>query len=197
MNIQKQHLIDLEKPANYAKRLAEALNEADWSSVELLVEMLEKARKARRQVFLCGNGGSAANAVHWANDLSSAMFKGSRNAIRAHALPANEAIVSCLANDLGYENIFSQQLRLNADPGDILVIMSGSGNSPNIIAALHEAKNLGMTSVSLLGFDGGKALGLTDHPIHFKVHDMQIVEDLQLCVGHMVMRCITALNDTL
>lgn len=195
MNTYPEHSMNPVKPADYARSLSSVLEAADWGPVERLAEMLDTARKERRQVFLCGNGGSAANAIHWANDLSSAMFKGTRNAIRAHALPANEAVVSCLANDLSYEKIFSQQLRVHGEPGDYLIVMSGSGNSPNIIAALNEAKELGMTSVSILGFDGGRALALTDHPIHFGIHDMQIVEDLQLCVGHMIMRHITAINN--
>jgi D-sedoheptulose 7-phosphate isomerase len=183
--------------SDYAAELGQALSTADWSSVSALADMLEQVRRDRRQVFLCGNGGSAANAVHVANDLSAALFKGTRRALRTHALPANEAVVSCLANDLSYEQIFSQQLRVLADPGDLLIVFSGSGNSPNILAALAEAKSLGVTSVAVLGFDGGKALALTDHPIHFPVHDMQIIEDLQLVVGHMVMRQITALNTPL
>lgn len=179
---------------DYAAGLGQALATTDWMAVSTLADMLEKARQERRQIFLCGNGGSAANAVHVANDLSAALFKGTREALRTHALPANEAVVSCLANDLSYEQIFSQQLRVLAEPGDLLIVFSGSGNSPNILAALREAKVQGVTSISLLGFDGGKALALTDHSVHFPIHDMQIVEDLQLVVGHMVMRRLASLN---
>lgn len=177
---------------NYAAGLSTALNNTDWSGVSKLADLLEQARSERRQVFLCGNGGSAANAIHWANDLTAALFKGTRNALRTHALPANAAVMSCIGNDLSYELVFSQQLRVLAEPGDLLIALSGSGNSPNILEALREARALGMTSVALLGFDGGAALSLVDHPIHFAVHDMQIVEDLQLVVGHMLMRQIAA-----
>ncbi|MCX6838528.1 MAG: SIS domain-containing protein [Verrucomicrobia bacterium] len=179
---------------DYAARLTHSINMADWSGVSKLADMLDRARRERRQVFLCGNGGSAANAVHWANDLTAALFKGTRDALRTHALPANIAVMSCLANDLSYEVAFSQQLRVLGEPGDLLIVLSGSGNSPNILSALREAKVLGIQSVAVLGFDGGAALALADHPVHFPVHDMQIVEDLQLVVGHMLMRQLAAMH---
>jgi len=178
----------------YVENLASAVTSTDWTPVQALVEMLEEARKQRKQVFLCGNGGSAANALHMANDFCAALFKGTRDAIRANALPANVGVLTCIGNDLSYEQVFSQQLRVLAEPGDILITLSGSGNSPNILAALHEARSLGVRSVALLGFDGGKALALADHPVHFPIHDMQIVEDFQLVIGHMIMRSIAALH---
>ncbi|MEM9015685.1 MAG: SIS domain-containing protein [Verrucomicrobiota bacterium] len=176
---------------HYAESLARALQDADWTPVEKLAEILEEARTSRKQVFLCGNGGSAANALHIANDLTAAIYKGSRNAIRTHALTANVATLSCISNDLSYETGFSQQLRVLAEPGDLLIVLSGSGNSPNIIEAIREAKELGVTSIAILGFDGGKALSLADHPIHFQLDDMQVVEDLQLVVGHMIMKALS------
>jgi D-sedoheptulose 7-phosphate isomerase len=179
---------------SYAARLAQFATDMDWSSVEKLASMVEDARKQRKQVFLCGNGGSAANALHIANDFTAAMFKGTRNAIRANALPANVGVLTCIGNDLSYDQIFSQQLRVLAEPGDLLIVLSGSGNSPNILAVLEEARALGVQSVAILGFDGGKALTLADHIIHFILNDMQIVEDLQIVVGHMIMRHISALN---
>ena len=178
----------------YSQKLAQCVTSFDWSPVEKLAEMVETARKQRRQVFICGNGGSAANALHIANDFTAAMFKGTRDAIRANALPANVGVLSCIGNDLSYEVIFSQQLRVLAEPGDLLIVLSGSGNSPNILAVLDEAKAQGVTSVAILGFDGGKALAKADHIIHFALNDMQIVEDLQIAVGHMIMRHISALN---
>jgi D-sedoheptulose 7-phosphate isomerase len=174
----------------YASKLSSVLTTTDWSCVAKLAELMEQTRKQRKQVFLCGNGGSAANAIHWANDLTAALFKGTRDALRTHALPANTAVMSCIGNDLSYERVFSQQIRVLAEPGDILIVFSGSGNSPNILAALREARTLGMTSVALLGFDGGAALELSDISIHFPIQDMQIAEDLQLVVGHMLMRQI-------
>lgn len=182
--------------SSYASNLAAFVTGMDWSCVEKLATLVEDARKQRKQVFLCGNGGSAANALHIANDFTAAMFKGTRNAIRANALPANVGVLTCIGNDLSYEQIFSQQLRVLAEPGDLLIVLSGSGNSPNILALLDEARALGVQSVAILGFDGGKALTRADHIIHFALNDMQIVEDLQIVVGHMIMRHISAINGT-
>jgi D-sedoheptulose 7-phosphate isomerase len=92
----------------------------------------------------------------------------------------------CLANDTGYENIFSGQLEVLASPGDILVTLSGSGNSPNILRALEAGNHLGMETWALVGFDGGKALEMARYAIHFQVHDMQIAEDLQMVVCHIL-----------
>ncbi|HBJ84850.1 MAG TPA: phosphoheptose isomerase [Verrucomicrobiales bacterium] len=177
---------------DYAQKLARFVSCMDWSSVEQLAAMVEGCRKQRKQVFLCGNGGSAANALHIANDFTAAMFKGTREAIRANALPANVGVLTCIGNDLSYEKIFSQQLRVLAEPGDLLIVLSGSGNSPNILSVLEEARAQGVRSVAILGFDGGKALAMADHVVHFALADMQIVEDLQIVVGHMIMRHISS-----
>src|SRR6185503_14205583 len=117
---------------------------------------------------------------------------GERPGLRVHALPANSSVLTCLANDEGYESIFSLQLAAQARSGDVLVALSGSGNSPNIIRALEEAARLGMRRYAILGFSGGKAKALADVAIHFPVDDMQLAEDLQLVVGHMTMQWLMA-----
>jgi D-sedoheptulose 7-phosphate isomerase len=174
--------------SHYASSLAEALHAQDWSGVERLVEILRGARRGNHHVYLCGNGGSAANAVHWANDLLYPMARTGARALRCVALTANVATLTCLANDLAYEQIFSFALQSVAAKGDVLIALSGSGNSPNILRALEVARAQGVVSCAIVGFDGGKAKALADLPIHFPVHDMQIAEDLQMVVCHMVMR---------
>ena len=103
-------------------------------------------------------------------------------------MPANTAVLTCLANDIGYDHIFSEQLAVQAQKGDLLIALSGSGNSENIVRALEQASAMGVKSFAILGFSGGKSLQLADSAIHFPVNDMQIAEDLQLIVGHMVMQ---------
>ena len=141
-----------------------------------------------KQVFICGNGGSAANAMHIANDLLYGIAKYTGKGLRVHALPANPSILTCLANDISYDDIFSAQLSVMGSPGDVLIALSGSGNSRNIIKAVEKAKEIGMKTFAILGYSGGKCLNLADVSIHFQVDDMQIAEDLQLIVGHMVMQ---------
>ena len=111
------------------------------------------------------------------------------------ALPANPAVITCLANDEGYDDIFSLQLAVQAEPGDVLIVFSGSGNSPNILRALECAREMRLRSYAVLGYGGGKAKQLTDVPIHFAVDDMQISEDLQMVVGHMLMQWLYKRKD--
>jgi D-sedoheptulose 7-phosphate isomerase len=118
--------------------------------------------------------------------------RGKGPGLRAHALPANAAVLTCLANDTDYSEIFSLQLQTFGQPGDILLALSGSGNSPNILKAIEKGRALGMRTFAILGYSGGKAKTLVDVPIHFPVDDMQISEDLQLIVGHMVMQWMMA-----
>lgn len=172
--------------ASYRQTLESALHDHDWGSVTLLAETLLRCWRERRQVFLCGNGGSAANAIHLANDLLYGVDKPVGHGLRVTALPANSAVLTCLANDIAYDDVFAQQLTALAETGDVLIVFSGSGNSPNILKALTRARELGVTTFALLGFSGGKARDLADHVIHFPVHDMQVAEDLQMMVGHMV-----------
>ena len=174
--------------ADYARRLAAVLGDHDWADVTRLAEDLRDCRDDGRQVFLCGNGGSAGNAIHLANDFLYGISKTFGVGLRVTALPANSSVLTCLANDLGYDTIFSAQLAVQARRGDVLIVLSGSGNSPNILKALERAKAMGMKTYAILGYNGGKARAMADVPIHFPVNDMQLSEDLQLVVGHIIMQ---------
>lgn len=165
----------------YISRLVSAAEDIILSQVEDLAEAISDCMAEDKQVFLCGNGGSAANAIHIANDL---VLMG----VRAEALSANQAVITCIGNDDGYEHIFGFPLSIKADRGDVLIVLSGSGNSKNILWALKLADEMGLNTFGLLGYDGGFAKDMVDVAIHFDVNDMQVCEDLQLVVGHMVMR---------
>ena len=172
----------------YSSRLQGVLARSDWSSVSLLAQDMLRCWQEKRQVFFCGNGGSAGNAVHLANDFLYGIAKKTGGGLKVQALSANSAVMTCLANDIGYESIFSEQLAVQAQAGDLLIALSGSGNSPNIIRAIEQAKAMNVKSYAILGFTGGKCKELADVPIHFPIHDMQIAEDMQLIVGHMMMQ---------
>lgn len=177
---------------DYSSRLQAVLATSDWSAVEQLAADMQLCWQEGRRVFLCGNGGSAGNAIHLANDFLYGVAKRSGGGLKVMALSANPAVITCLANDLGYDHIFSQQLAVQAQMGDLLIALSGSGNSPNIVRVLEQARAMGVKSFAILGFTGGKCKQLADVPIHFPVDDMQIAEDLQLIVGHMVMQWLYA-----
>jgi D-sedoheptulose 7-phosphate isomerase len=173
---------------DYSKRLGAALDGFDWSPVERLAYDLRDCWQTGRQVFFAGNGGSGGNANHLANDFLYALSKTPGSGLRVHSLSANPSVITCLANDEGYDQVFSLQLAVLARKGDVLITFSGSGNSPNILKALEEGKKIGMTSYAVLGFSGGKAKALADVPIHFNIDDMQISEDAQMIIGHMLMQ---------
>jgi len=177
---------------DYASRLQASLSNAEWSGVAQLASDIHECWLKKRQVFLCGNGGSAGNAIHLANDFLYGIAKQPGGGMRVNALSANSAVITCLANDIGYDRIYSEQLSVMGNPGDLLIALSGSGNSPNIIAALEQAKTMKIKSYAILGFTGGHCKELADVPIHFPVDDMQISEDLQLVVGHMLMQWLFA-----
>lgn len=151
-------------------------------------EQFENLRRQKRNLFLAGNGGSAANANHLAADLIYGVNQQGRGAFRVHSLASNPSVLTCLGNDIGFENVFSHQLEALAESGDLLLVFSGSGNSPNILNVLKAAKKIGVTSVALLGYDGGGAKTLADLPLHFPIHDMQAVEDLHMMAGHLLFK---------
>lgn len=173
---------------NYQSCLINCIRSFDWSPVSRLAKEILLAYKEGRHVFLCGNGGSAANAMHISNDFLCPQAKIKGKGIKVTALPANQAVLTCLANDIGYEDIFSYQLERLGSKRDILIVLSGSGNSRNILKAVDTAKKIGISTYAILGFDGGKCLKSVDTAIHFPINDMQIAEDLQLIVGHMLMQ---------
>lgn len=151
-----------------------------------------RTRDSGSTVFLAGNGGSAGNAMHLANDYIYGATNKQGKALRVNALPSNQSILTCLGNDIGYDDIFSHQLNVLGKPGDVIILLSGSGNSPNIINAANAAHNLGITTIAILGFDGGACKALVDIPIHTPVNDMQVSEDIQLIIGHYFMKELRA-----
>ena len=163
--------------------------------IHFLAINLREAWARGSQIFICGNGGSAGNAIHIANDfIYGAGACGTDTflpGLRVEALTSNPAVMSCLANDTGFENIFSHQIKVKGSKNDILIVLSGSGNSENVIEALKTARERGMTSHAIIAFDGGLCKSLADNPIHFSTYDMQIAEDLQLIVGHLCMQWLT------
>ena len=180
----------------YLERLKTSFNKKNLEAVENLAKELRQAWIDGRNVFICGNGGSAANAIHIANDLHygiGACGPGMKlPGLRIEALPANTGVITCLANDTGYENIYAHQIQVKSKKNDILIALSGSGNSPNIAKALQIANEIGVKTFAILAFTGGKCKNLAKTVIHFEINDMQIAEDTQLVVGHLCMQWLNS-----
>jgi len=172
----------------YADRLQDLLTTSDWSVVERLAQNMRECWVTGRQVFFCGNGGSAGNAMHLANDFLYGIAKRTGCGMKALALTANPAVMTCLANDIGYEHIFSEQLAVQGAACYFVNFLSGICNSANIISVLEQAKVMGIQSCAIVAYSGGRSKSLADMSIHFALDDMQIAEDMQLIVGHMLMQ---------
>lgn len=169
----------------YRSALVAALNGIDLVVVEQFVDQLAKARGAGKTIFTCGNGGSAATASHFATDLSKGASYGQPSRFKVIALTDSISTITAYANDVNFDVIFAEQLINLAEPGDVLVAISGSGNSPNVLKAVSTAKDLGLTTIAMTGFAGGRLGPLVD--IHINVPDdhMGRIEDAHMALCHM------------
>ncbi len=173
-----------ESLTTYAADTADKLMQTDFEKLAQIGNLLLKAKAEGQTVFLMGNGGSAATASHVTNDLVKGCRIGDTPGFRAFCLGDSNALVTCLANDFSYEEIYSILLRTYAKPGDVVLAFSGSGNSPNIIHALSTAKDIGMTTVGFGGRDGGKMKPLCDHILIAPTDSMEMLEDMHLIYFH-------------
>src|SRR5207249_1604922 len=160
----------------------------DPAQVEGLSDLIEERYHSGRFVFIVGNGGSGANASHLCEDLAKCTLRDfeSQRRLRVLSLTDNTPWVMAVANDISYEAIFVEQLKNLASPGDLLVAISGSGNSPNILRAVEWANAHGLTTVGATGFGGGKLKTLAHHNLHVPLDDMGIVESIHLTAFHWV-----------
>lgn len=184
----------IDDPAEFAvryfDRLRAILDTIDPSEIRTLVQTLDAARVEGRTIFLAGNGGSATTATSMANDLGFDVLKksGTSQTFRFHALTDNIAAMTAMANDVGYETIFTNQLAIHYREGDLLLVISASGNSPNVVAAAEWVKERGGTVIGFLGFSGGRLREISDTVIHVATEAGEYgpVEDAHLVVNHIL-----------
>lgn len=176
----------------YLARLRDELARIDHDAVERLADLIYDAYAAGKFVFLIGNGGSACTASHMAEDLgkncllAADLRDESKRRLKILSLTDNVGWLTALGNDIGYDQVFVQQLMHYGNPGDLLVAISGSGNSPNILAAVDWAGRHGLVTFGLTGFDGGKLKRVQHHGIHVELDDMGMVEAIHSSVTHWV-----------
>jgi D-sedoheptulose 7-phosphate isomerase len=171
---------------DYIARLQSAIQALPRDRLDRLAEMLFRAYRNDKQVFTLGNGGSSSTASHMAADLAKNTIGPNMRRFRITSLNDNAAIVTALANDLGYENIFSEQLVNHIRAGDVLIVVSASGNSPNVLNAMRYAQRNSAEVVGLLGFDGGAAAEIADLSIVVHSRHYGIVEDVHLVINHIL-----------
>lgn len=175
-------------PKAYLDRVCDEIQKLDSGEIENLSELVERAYHDGRFVFIIGNGGSGANASHLCEDLAKCTLHDFENQkrLKVLSLTDNTPWVMAVANDINYESIFIEQLKNLSSPGDLLLAISGSGNSPNILKAVEWANGHGVTTVGITGFSGGKLRKLAQHGLHTPVEDMGIAESLHLTVFHWI-----------
>jgi D-sedoheptulose 7-phosphate isomerase len=177
----------------YFKELQRVMVSLPKNGIDRIADTLLGTYDAGRTVFLCGNGGSAALASHFACDLGkgTAYCNGGKR-FRVLSLTDNLPTLTAWANDSSYENVFSEQLRNFVQPHDVAFAISGSGNSKNVLNALHVAREAGAATVGISGFQGGAMKPLCDHCVIVPSNDMQIIEDLHLAIAHSIFRLVHA-----
>lgn len=177
-----------EKIIGYKERLTEQIKTADVETINKIINLLLEARDNDKQVFIMGNGGSGASATHIVGDFNKGLSLGKERAKRWRwfSLVDNFPTVLSLANDVAYADIFVEQLKNFLNEGDIVIALSGSGNSENVIKAIRYAKECGNFTVGMTAYDGGVLKNEADISVHFDVNDMQIAEDVHMMLLHLM-----------
>lgn len=170
----------------YLRDLVEAISALSRDEIEVVVEELLRARAHEAQVFLIGNGGSAATACHMANDLNKFTIVPGRPRFRALALTENVPLITAWGNDSAYEDVFAEQLRNFVRPGDVVIGISCSGDSANVLKAIRVAQELGAVTIGFTGLEGGSLKELVDHCVFAPAHHIGQQEDIHLILNHVV-----------
>ncbi|TSA22773.1 MAG: SIS domain-containing protein [Betaproteobacteria bacterium] len=161
-----------------------AIDSLDPTQIEACGNLIVATLKAGRTLFLCGNGGSASDAQHIATEIT-CRFETTRRGLPAIALTTDTSALTAIGNDFGFERIFSRQVEALARPGDCLIGITTSGSSPNVVAAVSAAKAMGVTTLGLVGRDGGVLNGLCDHALIVPAHDTARIQECHILIGHI------------
>jgi D-sedoheptulose 7-phosphate isomerase len=177
----------------YLSKLAKLLNELDRSQIDNAVKVVADAWQAGQQIITLGNGGSSLTALHFINDWNKSVFLATGKPFRGRSLVDNIGLVMSYGNDISFQDIFVEQLKNIFQPGDLVIAISGSGNSENVIRAVRHANENGGVTLGLCGYRGGKLKELAQHVVWADVDDMQLAEDAHAIFGHIVMQrlCIS------
>lgn len=165
----------------------DVLQRLDAGAVNDALNLLLRAQREHKRIYVFGNGGSAATASHMQNDFNKGLSETLPDKFRFQCLSDNIATVLAVANDIGFEEVFRFQLQGVLAPGDVVMAISGGGNSPNVLRAVAYAKEMGNPVIGLTGYDGGRLKALSDVSLHVPVRSMQVVEDIHMVFDHLMM----------
>lgn len=176
-----------EQIRNYIARETEVLNALDVDAIDSALRLLEQCMEEERTIYVFGNGGSSSTASHFQNDFNKGVSEHTEKKFRFCCLNDNVPTVMAVANDIGFEEIFRFQLEGKVKHSDVIMAISGSGNSENVIRAVRYAKEQGCKIIGLTGFTGGKLKELSDISLHAPINSMQITEDIHMIFDHLMM----------
>ena len=172
----------------YVDRLMDTLAALDTSAFDEGVRVVERAWRRGSEIITLGNGGSAMTALHFITDWNKSAYLSSGRSFRGRSLVDNIGLISAYSNDISYQDVFVEQLRNIARPGDLVIAISGSGNSENVIRAVQYANENDAVTLGLCGYDGGRLKNAAQHVLWTRVSDMQLSEDVHAIFGHIVMQ---------
>jgi D-sedoheptulose 7-phosphate isomerase len=175
---------------NYIDQHGRVFNSMNIEAIQKSLDLITKTISNGKKIITCGNGGSASTASHYITDWNKMYNLATGGKFRGLSLTDNVGLITAYGNDISYDEVFAGQIDTLMDDGDLLVAVSGSGNSPNIIKAIEAARNAGGNILGVLGYDGGKVMAMCDEVFHTPCWDMQICEDIHLSFGHLVMKTI-------
>ena len=175
---------------DYLSRLQACISSLDVAEIRQMLELLITSMENGSRIYIFGNGGSAATASHLACDLNKGVGYGRKEKFKVTCLSDNIGILTAYANDVGYESVFVEQIRGILHPEDLVMGISGSGNSPNVLAAIAYANECGVTTIGLTGYDGGKLRKLAKYSCNANINDMQISEDVHMILSHLIMATV-------
>jgi D-sedoheptulose 7-phosphate isomerase len=173
-------------PSLYKTDLLQAVETIDLAKVGEAIDILRQARDEKRHIFVCGNGGSASTASHFVCDMVKGASFGREARFRIMALTDSLPTITAYSNDVSYDCVFAEQLKNFAQPGDVVIAISGSGNSPNVLRAIEYAGSIGCRTIALTGRDGGKLGPLAELNLQASVPHMGRIEDVHMIVMHMI-----------
>jgi D-sedoheptulose 7-phosphate isomerase len=176
--------------ANYLAAHARLAQELNTDSFQQGIDMVKAAFDSGKKIITCGNGGSASTASHYITDWNKMVNLATGKKCRGVSLCDNIGLITAYGNDLSYADVFAGQIDALMDEGDLLIAVSGSGNSPNVLKAVDAARRAGGKVLGVVGYDGGKLMPMCDYSVWVKSFDMQLCEDVHLMFGHMVMKTL-------
>lgn len=184
-----------EQIKKYIEMEKQALNNLLAEDISQVMNILEEARLNGKRIFICGNGGSASTAAHFECDFNKGVSYDQKIKYDFECLSDNVPMMMAIANDIGYDDIFVVPLKNKLKRGDIVIGISGSGNSENVVRAIEYGNKAGAETIGLVGYNGGKLKKIAKHHIHVEVNNIQIVEDVHLMLDHMMMFILSGMKE--